>query len=73
MHQVPGPDPAATVRVTVRLEGAVIGQFYVEMNAEAWFHMFDRPWVNTGDMQREGGGRSYVDYEWIGPHVTTVN
>jgi len=71
MEQVAGPDPAATIRATVRYEGAVIGQFYVAADAEGWFSIAGRPFALPGDIAEEQtGSRTRVRYEWIGPYAS---
>jgi len=71
MEQVAGPDPAATIRATVRFEGAVIGQFYVAADAEGWLSIAGRPFALPGDLFEEAvGSRSRIRYEWIGSYAS---
>jgi len=73
MEQVPGPDPLATVRCTVRWRGCVVGQFYAHMTMEAWFQIVSRPFVHTGDIHQASLGDFTNNFEWIGRYQTLAN
>lgn len=65
MKQVQAPD--ATLRVTHRFRGEVIGQIYVQATVEDWDAIVHMPWVNTGDVHQQSFTESVITYEWIGP------
>lgn len=65
MQQVQSPD--ATLWITLRFRGEVIGQMYVQATIEEWEQISHRPFAHTGDERQHDFGEHAINFMWIGP------
>ncbi len=65
--QTQGPAPEATVRLTVRLNGRIVGYIFANMTMQEWYELNGRPFANPGDLYQTASAGTDVIYEWIAP------